>query len=59
MSIERSEKKKTVSDLTQKEILEDLDYWLTQTQARCPAFVDEMFDIIRQYTKELEKRLEK
>jgi len=59
MSVERSEKKKTVSDLTQKEILEDLDYWLTQTQMRCPPFCDEMFDIIRMYTKELEKRLEK
>lgn len=56
MSVERDEKKKTVKDLTQKEILEDLDYWLTQTQMRCPSFVDEMFDILRTYTKELEKR---
>ena len=47
---------KTIQDLNNKEILEDLDYWITQAQMRSPSFVDDVFEIIRKYTIELHKR---
>ena len=51
--------KKTIQDLTIKEIAEDLDYWIIQTMYRAPPMLDEMFVILNSYVKELLKRVDK
>ncbi len=50
---------KTIEDLTNLEIVEDLHYWMLQTQMKSPPFVDEMFEILLGYIFELEKRFRK
>lgn len=50
-------KQKTIEDLTKIELLEDIEYYLQQTQLKSPSFVDEMFTILRKYTTELTKRI--
>lgn len=47
---------KEIPDLTNKEILEDLEYWIYEAQMRSPSFVDEIFDIVRKYIEELKER---
>jgi hypothetical protein len=47
---------KTVKDLTLKELIEDLDYWLVQLHYRSPPMNDEMFEILYKYMVELAKR---
>jgi len=47
---------KTIKDLTIKEIIEDLEYYLKQAQIMSPPFVDETFTIINKYIKELKDR---
>lgn len=47
---------RTVQDLNNKELLEDLDWWIYQAQMRSPPFVDDVFAIIIKYTTELHKR---
>lgn len=49
-------KERTVQDLNNKELLEDLSHWIYQAQMRSPPFVDDVFDIIKKYTTELHKR---
>ena len=50
---------KTVKDLTNKEIVEDLFYWIQQAWVRSPPFVDNVFKIIYKYVCELEERFKK
>jgi len=48
---------KTVQDLTIKEVFEDLEYYLTQSQLRSPPFCDDNYTIVRKYITELKERL--
>ncbi len=48
--------KKTIQDLTVKEILEDLKYYVNYANVQSPSFVDKTFNIILKYINELEKR---
>ena len=46
-----SEKK--IEDLTNKELLEDLHYYVDYAQKQSPSFVDKTFNIVYLYIKEL------
>jgi len=52
-----SEVLKEIKDLTDIELLEDIEYYLYNAQLKSPPFVDKTFDIIREYLKEWRKRL--
>ena len=49
-------KEKTVKDLTIKELLEDLVFYTTCAQLKCPKFTDNDFAIMWKYIKELQLR---
>ena len=48
---------KQIQDLTDKELMEDIEYWLYQTQLRASPVADECFGILKKYLPELKKRL--
>ncbi len=54
-----SENKKELKDLTQKELLEDLGYYVKYAQTQSPSFVDNTFHCIWDDIKELFRRLPK
>lgn len=53
---QKMSKERTIQDLNNKELLEDLSYWIYQAQMRSPPFIDDVFAIIIKYTTELHKR---
>jgi len=48
---------KEIKDLTNLEIVEDIEYYMYNAQMKSPIFVDGTFEIIKNYIKELKKRL--
>jgi hypothetical protein len=50
--------KTRVEELTNLEIIEDLEYYVVYAQYQSPSFVDKAFDIINKYLKELKERFE-
>ena len=51
-------KAKTIEDLTIKELFEDLESYLLETQYMAPPFCDEMFVILRKYINKLKENVE-
>lgn len=49
---------KTIQDLTNKEIVEDIDYYLNELNMMAPPFCDGRFRIVKEYILELYKRFE-
>ena len=49
---------KTIKDLNNKEIIEDIEYYLNYAQVQSPPFVDKTFEIIKKYINELKLREE-
>ena len=47
---------KKIEDLNVKELIEDLEYYVDYANIQCPSFVDNTFNIIREYIKWLKKR---
>lgn len=47
---------KTIKDLNNKELLEDLAHYTQLTQVKCPSFTNADFVIIWKYIKELQLR---
>ena len=47
---------KKIEDLNNKEIFEDIEYYLNYAQVQPPPFVDKTFEIIRGYINELKLR---
>jgi len=45
-----------IKDLTNLEIVEDIEYYLLETQMMSPSFTDGRFEIIKRYVKELKER---
>ena len=47
---------KTIEDLNQKELFEDLEYYVNYAQHQSPPFVDKTFVINKKYIEQLKKR---
>jgi len=50
-------KKKTIEELTEIELVEDLEHYIIFANHQTPSFVDPTFIIILKYITELKKRL--
>ena len=48
---------KKITDLNNKELFEDLNYYINYAQIQSPNFVDNTFEIVRLYVEEVGKRL--
>jgi len=56
-SFKENKKEKTIETLTDKELVEDLSYYVDYAQKQSPPFVDKTYDIVKKYINELYERV--